>query len=32
MPFESWLRDVIKNEGVLDELRETLGLRKSEDG
>jgi type VI secretion system protein ImpA len=32
MPFESWLRDVVKNEGVLDELRETLGLRKSEEG
>jgi type VI secretion system protein ImpA len=28
MPLESWLQDVIKNDGVLDELRETLGLNK----
>lgn len=27
MPLESWLEDVIKEAGVLDNLRETLGLR-----
>ena len=26
MPLESWLQEVIKNDGVLDQLRETLGL------
>jgi type VI secretion system protein ImpA len=26
MPLETWLEDVIKNDGVLDHLRETLGL------
>lgn len=26
MPLETWLQDVIKNDGVLDHLRETLGL------
>jgi type VI secretion system protein ImpA len=26
MPLETWLEDVIKNDGVLDNLRETLGL------
>lgn len=28
MPLETWLQDVIKNDGVLDNLRETLGLSK----
>jgi type VI secretion system protein ImpA len=27
MPLESWLEDVIKNDGVLQELRETLGIK-----
>jgi type VI secretion system protein ImpA len=27
MPLESWLEDVIKEAGVLDNLRETLGLK-----
>jgi type VI secretion system protein ImpA len=32
MPLDVWLQDVIKNDGVLDQLRETLGLKKeSED-
>ncbi|HEX8091407.1 MAG TPA: type VI secretion system protein TssA [Blastocatellia bacterium] len=32
MPLDAWLQDVIKNDGVLDQLRETLGLKKeSED-
>ena len=26
MPLEVWLQEVIKNDGVLDQLRETLGL------
>lgn len=32
MPLESWLEDVIKNDGVLDHLRETLGLNRGSDG
>jgi type VI secretion system protein ImpA len=27
MPLESWLRDVIKDETVLAQLRDTLGLK-----
>ena len=27
MPLELWLQEVVKNEGVLDQLRETLGLK-----
>jgi type VI secretion system protein ImpA len=27
MPLELWLEEVVKNEGVLDQLRETLGLK-----
>lgn len=26
MPLDSWLRDVIKDDGVLDQIRETLGV------
>lgn len=26
MPLEEWLREVVKNEGVLGEIRETLGI------
>jgi hypothetical protein len=29
MPLESWLESVIKDETVLDTLRETLGVTKS---
>ena len=29
MPLEAWLEDVIKEAGVLDNLRETLGLKTS---
>ena len=32
MPLESWLEDVIKNDGVLGQLRETLGLDGGTDG
>jgi len=32
MPLESWLEDVIKEVGVLDNLRETLGLKTSSNG
>jgi type VI secretion system protein ImpA len=28
MPLEEWLQEVIKNESVLDEVKETLGLQK----
>jgi len=31
MPLADWLQDVIKNDGVLDQLRETLGLRRNSD-
>jgi hypothetical protein len=26
MPLDEWLQEVIKNDGVLGEVRETLGL------
>jgi type VI secretion system protein ImpA len=29
MPLESWLEDVIKNDGVLGDLKETLGIKKN---
>jgi type VI secretion system protein ImpA len=32
MPLEVWLEDVIKEVGVLDNLRETLGLKTSSNG
>jgi hypothetical protein len=32
MPLESWLRDVIKDEAVLANLRDTLGLKESGPG
>jgi type VI secretion system protein ImpA len=32
MPLEAWLEDVIKEVGVLDNLRETLGLKTSSNG
>ena len=32
MPLEAWLEDVIKEVGVLDNLRETLGLKPSSNG
>jgi type VI secretion system protein ImpA len=32
MPLEAWLGDVIKEVGVLDNLRETLGLKTLSDG
>ena len=32
MPLEAWLEDVIKEVGVLDNLRETLGLNTSSNG
>jgi type VI secretion system protein ImpA len=32
MPLDAWLEDVIKEAGVLDNLRETLGLRTSSNG
>ena len=32
MPLESWLEDVIKEAGVLDNLRETLGLKTLSNG
>jgi type VI secretion system protein ImpA len=32
MPLEEWLRDVIHDESVLGQLRETLGLKDADDG
>ena len=32
MPLESWLQEVIKDEGVLSQLRQTLGLDSGGDG
>jgi len=32
MPLEAWLQDVIKEAGVLENLRETLGLKTSSNG
>ena len=32
MPLDAWLEDVIKEAGVLDNLRETLGLKTSSNG
>jgi type VI secretion system protein ImpA len=32
MPLEQWLRDVIKDEGILQNLRETLGIKPPESG
>lgn len=32
MPLETWLEDVVKDAGVLDQMRETLGLKTSPDG
>jgi type VI secretion system protein ImpA len=29
MPLEAWLQNVIHDEGVLEQLRETLGLKDS---
>jgi type VI secretion system protein ImpA len=30
MPLEEWLREVIRNEGVLGEVKETLGLTQNQ--
>jgi type VI secretion system protein ImpA len=32
MPLEAWLEDVVKDPGVLDSMRETLGLKSPVDG
>ena len=32
MPLEEWLRDVIHDENVLGQLRETLGLKDADGG
>jgi type VI secretion system protein ImpA len=32
MPLETWLEDVIKDPGVLDQMRETLGLKSGSNG
>jgi len=32
MPLEQWLQDVIKDGGVLDNLRETLGIKANSEG
>ena len=32
MPLENWLRDVIKDEAVLANLRDTLGLKEAGPG
>ncbi|HLG17551.1 MAG TPA: type VI secretion system protein TssA [Blastocatellia bacterium] len=32
MPLETWLQDVIKDDGVLSNLRETLGMKGGSDG
>jgi len=32
MPLENWLRDVIKDETVLANLRDTLGLKEASPG
>jgi type VI secretion system protein ImpA len=32
MPLENWLRDVIKDEAVLANLRDTLGLKEASPG
>jgi type VI secretion system protein ImpA len=32
MPLDEWLVDVVKNDGVLDHLRETLGLQQTSGG
>jgi type VI secretion system protein ImpA len=32
MPLEEWLREVIRNEGVLGEVKETLGLTQNQSG